>query len=97
MAHDEEPTETANGSDKLLEHVGVIKGDGAPDITLDVRQWTGADGKVYAPTLRLNRIGQKKGETRLKSLGSIKSAAEAEGLAKLLPKAAKALSTYLAK
>lgn len=86
MAEEEE----GRGSDKLIEHIGVVEGKYA-DITVDVCAWTDDKGKTYPAALRVRRV---KGEKR-RPLGSIKTPEEAEGLAKLLKQAAGALGRAL--
>jgi hypothetical protein len=86
MADEEE----GKGSDRLIEHVGVVDGEYA-DITVDVCAWTDDKGKVYPASLRVRRVKAD----RRRPLGSIRTPEEAEGLAKLLKKAAGALARAL--
>lgn len=73
--------------DVLVLAVGTVKGtkDGET-ISVDLKSWDGA-----APKIRVTRQGKRKnGENYFGKLGGM-TAAEAEGLAPLLVKAAKAL------
>ena len=82
------PSETED-SGTLLEDVGVVSVDGQHDIAVTVQSFRGA------VSIRINRVGLKKGEPFVGKLGAIKTVEEATDLAKLLPLAAKALAKHL--
>lgn len=84
-----EDTEEAETGDKLIEHVALVEGE-FQDISLDVCQY-----QAYAPTLRVRRVVVGKGGNKFKSLGALKSEAEARDLGLALAKGAKALGKAL--
>ena len=85
----EEREDQEGSGNVLIEHVGVVEGE-RQDITVDVSRF----GK-FPPTLRINRIVVEKTSNKVKALGTLKTEAEVEGLAAILPKAAKALGRAL--
>lgn len=83
--------------DAILATIGTVTGE-SYDILLTVRAYKGG-----TPSLRINRVGEKKDKenkgkmvTFTSQLGSLRSPAEIDGLAKLLPAASKALAKALA-
>lgn len=83
------PSSETEDTGTLLDDIGLVSVDGQHDIAVTVQSFRGV------VSIRLNRVGTKKGEPFVSKLGAIKTVEEAEGLAKLLPLAAKALAKRL--
>lgn len=83
------PASETEDTGTLLDDIGLVSVDGQHDIAVTVQSFRGV------VSIRINRVGMKKGEPFIGKLGAIKTIEEAEGLAVLLPKAAKALAKRL--
>jgi hypothetical protein len=86
-----EADEAAADKDVILATVGTVEGE-QYDILVTIRQLAGT-----APSIRLNRVGEKKGAPFIGKLGPLRSAQEARDLAAMLPKAADALDAAIKK
>lgn len=85
--------ETQKGSNEVIATVGSFTASGAT-IAVTVAAYTDERGTRYPPTVRLTRASGKAGKAR--AMSSLKNTEEIEGVLKLLPDAAKALTKALA-
>lgn len=76
----------ADKADVLIATVGTVVGE-THDILVTVRALAGG-----APSIRLNRVGEKKGVAFIGKLGPLRSPQEADDLAAMLPAASLALA-----
>ena len=98
--------EEESGSSRLVAAIGTVPTEGGGRIDVAITAWTPAKmGKVTPkeglPAIRVTRFTPSSGKKavdgfRPKACSSFKSAAEAEGVAKLLAKAGPALAKALA-
>lgn len=88
-----EKDEPEKGHNDVIATIGSFK-SGDATVTVTVAAWTDEKGTRYPPTVRLTRTS-KAGKAR--AMTSLRTVEEVEGVAKLLPEAAKRLGTELGK
>lgn len=80
------PADESEEKDALIATVGTVVGE-QYDILITIRALAGC-----APSIRLNRVGEKKGVPFVGKLGPLRSPQEADDLAAMLPAASAALA-----